>query len=144
MLRFLGFVVLLLGAFSLGYTWGKRPLADLEQTARDLSRNVVDTTLGIERDLRKREGLVNAKARIVQAKSDLLNRNLNGAAKELTEAIDSLESATQDAKAVDPSVQTKQLAAKLRQVKLELSQGKKGATARLDSIQKEVDTLLNR
>jgi hypothetical protein len=71
MLRFLGLSVLLIGAFALGYAWGKRPPADLERTVRDLSRNVMDTTMGIERDFRRREGLLNAKARIVQAKSDL-------------------------------------------------------------------------
>ena len=83
MLRFLGMIVLLLGAFALGYAWGKRPLADLEHTVKELSRNVVDTTLGIERDLRRRQGLIDAKARIVQAKSDLVNRNHATAAKEL-------------------------------------------------------------
>jgi hypothetical protein len=144
MLRFLGLIVLLVGAFALGYTWGKRPLPDLERTVRDLSRNVVDTTLGIERDLRKREGLVNAKARIVQAKSDLMNKNTTDAAKELAEAIDSLETATQDSRTVDPTLQTRELAGKLRHIKLELSRGKKGTAARLDDIQKEVDALLNR
>ena len=104
MLRFLGMIVLLLGAFALGYAWGKRPLADLEHTVKELSRNVVDTTLGIERDLRRRQGLIDAKARIVQAKSDLFNRHPATAAKELAEAIDSLENTTQGAKPVDPTV----------------------------------------
>ncbi|WP_447598946.1 hypothetical protein [Nitrospira sp. Nam80] len=144
MLRFLGMIVLLLGAFALGYAWGKRPLADLEHTVKELSRNVVDTTLGIERDLRRRQGLIDAKARIVQAKSDLFNRNPATAAKELAEAIDSLENTTQGVKSVDPTAQTRELAAKLRQVRLEVSQGKKGTTGRLDEIQKELDALLNR
>jgi hypothetical protein len=144
MLRFLGIIVLLLGAFALGYAWGKRPLADLEHTVKELSRNVVDTTLGIERDLRRREGLIDAKARIVQAKSDLVNRNSATAAKELAEAIDSLESATQSTKSIDPNVQTKELAGKLRQVRLDVSQGKKGTTGKLDEIQKELDALLSR
>jgi hypothetical protein len=135
-------IVLLLGAFALGYAWGKRPLADLEHTVKELSRNVVDTTLGIERDLRRRQGLIDAKARIVQAKSDLFNRNPATAAKELAEAIDSLENTT--LKSVDPTAQTRELAAKLRQVRLEVSQGKKGTTGRLDEIQKELDALLNR
>jgi hypothetical protein len=137
-------IVLLLGAFALGYAWGKRPLADLEHTVKELSRNVVDTTLGIERDLRRREGLIDAKARIVQAKSDLFNRNTATAAKELAEAIDSLESATQGTKSVDPNVHTKELAGKLRQVRLDMSQGKKGTTGKLDEIQKELDALLSR
>jgi hypothetical protein len=104
----------------------------------------MDTTMGIERDLRRREGLLNAKARIVQAKSDLLNRNANDAAKELTEAIDSLESATESVHNVDPTLQAKQLVGKLRQIKMEIAVGKKGVAARLDTVQKEVDTLLNR
>jgi hypothetical protein len=100
--------------------------------------------LGIERDLRRREGLLNAKARIVQAKSDLLSRNAADAVKELTEAIDSLESATENIRNVDPTFQTKQLAGKLRQIKSEITLGKKGAATRLDGVQREVDTLLNR
>ncbi len=144
MLRFLGMIVLLIGAFALGYAWGKRPLADLEHTIKELSRNVVDTTLGIERDLRRREGLIDAKARIVQAKSDLFNRNTVTAAKELAEAIDSLESATQGIKSIDPNVQAKELAGKLRQVRLDVSQGKKGTTGKLDEIQRELDALLSR
>ena len=50
--------------------------------------------MGIERDLRRRQGLVDAKARIVQAKSDLFEKNTNDAVKGLAEAVDSLESAT--------------------------------------------------
>ena len=144
MLRFLGMIVLLVGAFALGYAWGKRPLADLEHTVRELSRNVVDTTIGVERDLRRRQGLIDAKARVVQAKSDLFNKNTATAAKELAEAIDSLESATQGSKSIDPNVQTRELAGKLRQIRLDVSQGKKGTTGRLDEIQKELDALLNR
>jgi hypothetical protein len=144
MLRFLGLLVLLLSAFALGYTWGKRPRADLEQTVRDLSRNVVDTTLGIERDLRRREGLLNAKARIVQAKSDLLGRHTAEAAKEVGEAIEALESAAQGTTNIDPGIETKQLAGRLRQLKSDIAQGKKNGAAKLDTIQKEVDSLLNR
>ncbi|HEX2056681.1 MAG TPA: hypothetical protein VHF07_09315 [Nitrospiraceae bacterium] len=144
MLRFLGLIVLLLSAFALGYTWGKRPRADLEQTVRDLSRNVVDTTLGIERDLRRREGLINAKARIVQAKSDLLSKHTTEAAEELAEAIEALESAVPRTQNIDPGLEAKQLAGRLRLLKSDIAQGKKGGAAKLDTIQKEVDSLLNR
>jgi hypothetical protein len=144
MLRFLGLIVLLLSAFALGYMWGKRPLANLEQTVRDLSRNVMDTTLGIERDLRRREGLVDAKARVVQAKSDLINKDAAGAMKELAAAADSLDVAVNEARKDDPHARTKELAGKIRHLKAEVSQGKKGATSRLGEIQRELDTLLNR
>lgn len=144
MLRFLGLLVLLAGAFGLGYMYGTRPLGNLEQTVKDVSRNVLDSTMGIERDLRRRQGLVDAKARIVQAKSDLFQKNTNDAAKELAEAVDSLENATRGGKQVDPLVQVRELTGKIRQMRLDLSQGKKIPASRLDEIQKEIDALLSK
>ncbi len=144
MLRFLGLLVLLTVSFVLGYTWGKRPTTDLEQTVKDLSRNVMDTTLGIERDLRRRQGLVDAKARVVQAKAELFNKNTGDAVKQLAEAVDSLESASRGGKQVDPNVQIKELTGKVREIRLELSLGKKVSTGKLDEVQKELDVLLNK
>ena len=71
MLRFLGLLVLISLAFAAGYVFGQLPLKPLTEKVRELSKNVMDTTLGIERDLRRRQGLVDAKARLVQAKLDL-------------------------------------------------------------------------
>ena len=144
MLRFLGLLVLLAIAFGFGYVWGKRPASDLEQTVKDLSRNVMDTTLGIERDLRRRQGLVDAKARVVQAKAELFNKNTGDAVKELAEAVDSLETATRGGKQVDPNVQIKVLTGRIREVRMELSLGKKVPSAKLDEIQKELDVLLSK
>jgi hypothetical protein len=144
MLRFLGTLVLLAGAFGLGYMYGTRPLGNFEQTVKDVSRNVLDTTMGIERDLRRRQGLVDAKARIVQAKSDLFQKHTNDAAKELAEAVDSLENATRGGKQADPNVQVRELTGKIRQMRLDLSQGKKIPASTLDEIQKEVDDLLSK
>ncbi|MBX3237855.1 MAG: hypothetical protein KF814_17045 [Nitrospiraceae bacterium] len=144
MLRFLGLLVLLTVSFVLGYSWGKRPTTDLEQTVKDLSRNVMDTTLGIERDLRRRQGLVDAKARVVQAKAELLNKNSGDAVKQLAEAVDSLEAASRGGKQVDPNVQIKELTGKVREIRLELSLGRKVPNGKLDEVQKELDVLLNK
>ena len=74
MVKFLAVLLLLAGAFGAGYYLGQRPVgtlqrtvAELQQSLKDVSRNVLDTTLGIERDLRKRQGLVDAKSRLVQS-----------------------------------------------------------------------------
>jgi hypothetical protein len=144
MLKFLGLLVLLTVAFILGYAWGKRPTTDLEQTVKELSRNVMDTTLGIERDLRRRQGLVDAKARVVQAKAELFNKNTGDAVKELAEAVDSLETASRGGKQVDPNVQIKELTAKIRELRMELSLGKKVSPGKLDDVQKELDQLLSK
>lgn len=144
MLRFIGLLVLMALSFGFGYLWGKQPTNNLEQTVKDLSRNVVDTTLGIERDLRRRQGLVDAKANVVQAKAELFNKNTTDATKELAEAVESLETAARSGRQADPTAQVKELAGKIRELRLALSLGTKVSPGKLDGIQKELDMLLRR
>lgn len=144
MLRFIGLLMLLALSFGFGYLWGKQPANNLEQTVRDFSRNVVDTTLGIERDLHRRQSLVDAKSNVVQAKADLYNKNTADAAKELADALNSLELVTRGGKQVDPNASVKELAGKIRELRLELSLGKKVPATKLDDIQKELDHLLRK
>ncbi len=136
--------MLLALSFGFGYLWGKQPANNLEQTVRDFSRNVVDTTLGIERDLHRRQSLVDAKSNVVQAKADLYNKNTADAAKELADALNSLELVTRGGKQVDPNASVKELAGKIRELRLELSLGKKVPATKLDDIQKELDLLLRK
>jgi len=144
MLRFIGLLMLLAISFGFGYLWGKQPANNLEQTVRDFSRNVVDTTLGIERDLHRRQSLVDAKSNVVQAKAELYNKNTADAAKELADALNSLEIVTRGGKQVDPNASVKELAGRIRELRLELSMGKKVSATKLDDIQKELDLLLRK
>ncbi len=151
MLKFIGVVLLVLGAFASGYYFGQRPVgtlqqtvADLQQSLKDLSRNVLDTTLGIERDLRRRQGLVDAKARVVQAKANLFDRNFGDAAKELGEAVDALEATTKGGKSDDANNAVRELAGLIREVRLEIAMGKSVPLKKLDEIQRRLDQLLNK
>jgi len=74
----------------------------------------------------------------------LFNKNTGDAVKQLAEAVDSLESASRGGKQVDPNVQIKELTGKVREIRLELSLGKKVSTGKLDEVQKELDVLLNK
>ncbi len=151
MLKFLGMLLLIAASFSAGYYVGQRPIGTLQQTVSDLqqsitklSRNVLDTTQGIERDLRRRQGLVDAKSRVVQAKANLFERNFGDAAKELGEAVTVLENATKGAKA-DPAIDAvRDLASAMREVRLDVSMGKTTPMKRLDEIQLRLDKELNR
>ena len=137
--------MLLALSFGFGYLWGKQPANNLEQTVRNFSRNVVDTTLGIERDLHRRQRLVDAKSSVVQAKADLYNKNTTDATKELALALESLELiARGNGKQADPNTQIKELAGKIKEFRLELSMGKKFSATKLDDIQKELDLLLRK
>lgn len=144
MLRFIGLVVLLALSFGFGYLWGKQPTNNLEQKVKDFSRSMVDTTLGIERDFHRRQSLVDAKGRVIQAKAELFNKNTSEAAKELGEAVHSLEMVTRGGKQIDPQAQVKELSGKIRELRLELTLGKKVSSARLDEIQKDLDLLLSK
>jgi hypothetical protein len=151
MLKFIGVVLLVIGAFGAGYYFGQRPVgtlqqtvSDLQQSLTDLSRNVLDTTLGIERDLRRRQGLVDAKSRLVQAKANVFDRNFGDAAKELAEAVDALEAATKGIKPDDSTNAVRDLAGSLREVRLEIAMGKPVPLKKLDELQHRMDQLLNK
>lgn len=142
MLRFLGLLVLLSLTFGLGYMMGQLPLNPLTERVRELSKNVLDTTLGMERDLRRRQGLVDAKARLVQAKVDLVDRNYGNASKELVETIDALEQAIQGTRDPAGINRIRALSTQVREAKLELTMGKKLGPSKIDELQRELDSLL--
>jgi hypothetical protein len=151
MWKFIAVLTLIAASFGLGFYFGQRPVGTLQQTVSDLqlslkdtSRNFLDTTMGIERDLRKRQGLLDTKSRVVQAKSELFDKNYGEAAKALGEASEMLENATKGAKE-DPSILAmRALTGTIREVRLELSMGKPVSLKKLDEIQREVDRQLNK
>ena len=150
MVKFLVVLLLLAGAFGAGYYLGQRPVgtlqrtvAELQQSLKDVSRNVLDTTLGIERDLRKRQGLVDAKSRLVQAKAHLVDHNFGDAAKELAEAVAAVEAAAKGVKSDAATNPLRDMAGSLREVKVEIVTGKQVSMKRLDELQQRMDQLLN-
>jgi L-serine deaminase len=158
MKKFLGIVVLLAAAFGAGYFVGQRPVGSLQQTSKemektirelektvkDLSRNAVDTARGIERDLRRRQGLVDAKARVREAREEWLDKNYGDAAKQLAEATDAMEKAMQGGSPQESHVALKDVAGKIRDLRQELSFGRKVPLSKLDEIQKGLDRLLEK
>lgn len=144
MLKLLGMLLLLGGVFFAGYYAGKRPIPELQRTVAELSRSVVDRTLGMQRGFRFRQSLLDAKAQVVQAKSELLDRNYGNAAKELAVAVEEVQKAA-DAEGTGERVpKVKALMVKVREAHLELTMGKSLPRARLDEIQQELDALLAR
>ncbi|MGH7216309.1 MAG: hypothetical protein ACREIG_03615 [Nitrospiraceae bacterium] len=151
MWKFIAILALIAASFGLGFYFGQRPVGTLQQTVSDLqlslkdtSRNILDTTMGIERDLRRRQGLLDTKSRVLQAKSELFDKNYGEAAKALGEASEMLENATKGAKQDESILAMRALTETLREVRLELSMGKPVSLKKLDEIQREVDRQLNK
>ena len=151
MWKFLSILALAVASFGLGYYFGQRPVGTLQQTVGDLqesikqmSRNVLDTTMGIERDLRRRQALLDVKSSTVQAKADLFEKNYGEAAKNLAEGVTALETAMKGAKKDDTTQSMKALADSLQELRLELSMGRTIPMNKLDEVQKEIDRQLNK
>ncbi len=151
MWKFVAALALVAMSFGIGFYFGQRPVgtlqqtvSDLQQSLKDTSRNIFDTTMGIEQDLRRRQGLIDTKSRVVQAKSELFDKNFGEAATQLGEAAETLEKATKGAKQDDSILALRALTGTLREVRLELSMGKPVSMKKLDDIQREVDRQLNK
>ena len=151
MWKFVAALILAAASFGLGFYYGQRPVGTLQQTVSDLqhslkdtSRNIFDTTMGVERDLRRRQGLLDTKSRVVQAKSELFDKNFGEAAKQLSEAAETLDNVTKSAKQDEIILAVRALTGTLREVRLELSMGKPVSLKKLDEIQREVDRQLNK
>lgn len=145
MLKFLGLLLVLTATFATGFYLGRHSIGELTKTVTDtitdLSRNVVDTTIGLERTLRGRQSLVEVKAQVIQAKSDMLDHNFGSATKALNQAVTDLEQTKQIEKVAERTTQINNLILKIRAVQQELTSGKTIVRTRLDDIQKEVDKL---
>jgi hypothetical protein len=151
MWKFMGILVLTLASFVLGYYFGQRPVGTLQETVgdlqhslKDMSRNVVDTTMGIERDLRRRQALLDTKSRVVQAKSELVDKNYGEAAKQLAEGVNALESAMKGAKPSDQTQAMRGLVGQLQEMRLELTMGKPVPIRKLTELQQNLDSELSK
>ena len=151
MAKFLTILLLLIGAFGAGYYVGQRPVgtlqqsvSDLQQSLKEVSRNVMDTTLGIERDLRRRQGLVEAKSRFVQAKVHVIDQKQSEAAKELAGVIAAIETVTKGVKVDDTTAALRNLIDSLRDVQLELTTGKQISFKKMEELQQRMDQQLNK
>ena len=151
MWKFIGVLVMAVASFAVGYYFGQRPVGTLEQTVgdlqnslKDMSRNVVDTTMGIERDLRRRQALLDTKSRVVQAKSELFDKNFGEAAKQLAEGVDALETAMKGAKPNEQTQAVRGLIGTLQELRLELTMGKQVPIRKLTELQQDIDRQLNK
>ena len=164
MRKFIMILFLMAGSFASGYYLAQQPagtvqatvsdlskhvsrsekiVGDVQQSIKSLSQSAFDTTMGIERDLRRRQGLVEAKSRLVQAKADVLDQNLGNAAQELAEAVTVLEASAKEISQDPATDAVLELAGSLREVRLEVAMGKSVPMKKLEELQRKLDLLLN-
>ena len=144
MLRLIGLLVLLSFSFAAGYYAGQQPVGELRNTIATLTRTLLDTTTGIERTVRLKQGVVDAKERLIQAKSDLLDKNYGSAAKAMEAVVTDLERVGESGRDGAQAGQVRGVIAKARSAHKILAAGKPISRSRLDDIQKDLNGLTER
>ncbi|HEX9285389.1 MAG TPA: hypothetical protein VF879_06935 [Nitrospirales bacterium] len=141
MLNFLGFLVIIGLAFGIGVYVGKQGPETVLHKAKQLGAEVMAKTGTVERNLALRMSLVTAKERLVQAKSDLLDKNYGKAVAGLDEAARTLTSAKESADA-ELGEKFEKAAAKVSAIKTDAQAMKTGLQTKVDETVKELDQLL--
>lgn len=143
MLKFLGFMMVLGGTFWIGLYVGQQGPENVLRQAQQLGADVVAKTTAVERGLTLRTGLVHAKERLVQAKSDLLDKNYGKAVVGLDEAAQALNGA-KDAAGEELRRKLEQMRDKVAEAKISAQALKPGLPTTVDELVKEVDRILAR
>jgi hypothetical protein len=143
MLKLLGLLFLLGVTFAVGYEVGQHGPAALLQKARGVSSEVVAKAMALERGQSARASLLHAKERLVQAKSDLLDKNYGKAVSGLEETAQALSQARVDA-ADDLRPRLDALTRKISDIGPEAKSLRPGVIAKINESVKEIDALLNR
>ena len=143
MLKFLGFLMVVGLAFGLGLYVGQKGPENVLHKAKQLGADVIARTSSVERSLAVRTGIVNAKERLVQAKSELLDKNYGKAVSGLEEASQALTKA-KDSAGDDLRGSLEKTLEKMAAAKTDAQALKAGLQAKVDELVKELDQLLAR
>ncbi len=128
-------------AFGVGVYVGQKGPENVLHKAKQFGADVVAKTSSVERSLALRTGIVNAKERLVQAKSELLDKNYGRAATGLDEAAQALNAA-KDSAGDDLRGSLEKTLAKVSAMKTDAQALKPGLQAKVDELMKELDRML--
>ena len=143
MLKFLGFLMVVGLAFGLGVYVGQKGPENVLHKAKQLGADVVARTSSVERSLAARTGIVNAKERLVQAKSELLDKNYGKAVSGLEEASQALAKA-RDAASDDLRGNLEKALEKVAAAKTAAQALKPGLQTKVDELVRDLDQMLAR
>lgn len=143
MLKFLGFLMVVGLAFGLGVYVGRQGPENVLHKAKQLGAEVMAKTGSVERNLTIRMSLVTAKERLVQAKSELLDKNYGKAVSGLEEASQAITKA-KDSAGDDLRGNLEKTLDKVSAVKTDAKALKPNLQTKVDALVKELDQMLAR
>ena len=143
MLNLVGLLFVVGVAFAIGYQVGREGPDVLLKHAKDLSTEVMTKATALERTTSVRTGLLNAKEHLVQAKSDILDKNYGKAVSGLEDSVKALTQAKASAQDdIKPKLDA--LTRKVSDLASDAQAVKPGMMTKLNEAVREVDALLNK
>jgi len=127
--------------FSLGYYTGQRP-DEIKQKIRELSGDVIEQTIGLDQKLSLRREFLQAKARLIEGKSKLLDHQYKDAAKELELAFEHLGNAKAAEGDGHIGKRVEELMYEILEAQQRLAKGEGVSRETLDLVQAKLDELL--
>ena len=145
MIRLFLKIMVLVGIFWCGYYVGQQPPETVRQTLKTFSEDVMEKTLGVEkRNLYQQGELLEAKSRIVQSKSELLEGRYRNAGKELRESLVHLKQAIENDPTQSRQSLTERLMTRVKGMLKDLDSGESVSGEQLNKAQRELDQLLDK
>ena len=128
--------------FGMGYYTGQRP-DEVKQKLRDLSGEVLEKTIGLEKGLSLRKEFLQVKERLIEGKAKLLDHEYEGAAEELQLALDHLKGiASFESSDGEKGKQVKELMGEVQSAQERLAKGEGISREVLDGAQAKLNELL--
>ena len=143
MFKVFGLTILLGSIFWAGYYVGQQPPGEVKHKLRTMSEDMVERALGLDesRLLLQREYL-EAKARVVQCKANLIDGQYDQAANEMGLALVHLKKAVTTEGETTSSAITDQLLTKVEDMKDRLASGQVIPRQTIDEVQTSLDNLM--
>ena len=140
-MKILFFLVAFVMVFGFGYYTGQRP-EEIKQKIRELSGQVLKQTIGFDKGFSVRRDFLQAKARLIEGKSQLLDENYKEAAKELGHAFDHLGQAQTAGNDGHAGKEVEKLMHEILAAQQRLARGKRVSRETFDGLQEKLDALL--
>ena len=142
MMKIIRWCLLLGVVFGAGYYTGKQPDV-VKQTLRDLSGEVLESTIGLDQTVQLQRKMLEAKDGVVEGRAYLLDHDFEGASSEFSQALQHLDEAV----ALDPegpmAKNIEILKLKVREVLDSLAQGRNVPPHILEDLREELRSVLS-
>ena len=140
-MRIIRWLILLCVVFGAGYYTGQQPDV-VKQTLRNLSGEVLESTIGFDQTVKLQREMLEAKEGFVEGRAYLLDRNFEGASGEFDRALYHLD----EALALDPegplAKKIETLKEKVREAQASLAHGRDLPPHVLDDLRQELQAVL--